>query len=114
MLFIKPFIFYNLFMSFFVLSWKYPDIPTVYGSDDRPAKFPVLHSQLLIIKNGGHNIEEATCIYISLAKRYFEWTLTFPSYRWMQRGAEDLKVLNTKETKTQFSNKDNFSLFWDV
>lgn len=52
-----------------MLSWKYPDIPTVYGSNDRPAKFPVLHSQLLIIKNGGHNIEEAMCIYISLAER---------------------------------------------
>lgn len=59
-------------------------IPTVYGSNDRTARFPTLHSQLLIIKNGGHNIEAAMCIYISLAERPIlnKWAHTFPSLKY--------------------------------
>lgn len=62
----------TLFLFFsFCAKLKIPIHPilTVYGSKDGTAKFPTLHSQLLIIKNGGHNIEEAMCIYISLAER---------------------------------------------
>lgn len=61
----------SFFSSAFVLRLKIPIHPilTVYGSKDGTAKFPTLHSQLLIIKNGGHNIEEAMCIYSSLAER---------------------------------------------
>lgn len=58
-------------------------IPAVYRGNNRTAKFPTLHSQLLIIKNRGHKIEEPMCIYISLAERSVlnEWAHIFSSLK---------------------------------